>query len=263
MNPQEEDIKILTKLGLTILQAQVYLTLSKLEKATIKTISTAAKVDRANVYRVISKLQEFSLVEKMITNPTVFKAVSINEGIPMLLERQAEERKEIEQQTKELLERHKENNKEKPPQEGCEFALVPESTATYRKIQDMMDRCQTSYNLMFYLKALKPDIDIVRVLWRNLLKKGVNVRLIAYTPEGETFPKEILLTDGPGSFEIRYKLMTPPITLTICDKKEILMNTAPFNPTWTPSLWSNNVVLVGVLQEYFDQKWDESTESID
>jgi sugar-specific transcriptional regulator TrmB len=160
----------------------------------------------------MSKLQELSLVEKMITNPTVFKAISVNEGVPMLLERQAKECEEIEQKAKELLERRKRNNKEKPPQEGCEFALVPEDTGTYRKIQDMMDRCQTGYNLMFYVRALKPDINHVMALWRNLLKKGVSVRLIAYTPEGETFPKEVLLPEGPGSFEIRYKLMTPPIT---------------------------------------------------
>jgi sugar-specific transcriptional regulator TrmB len=96
----EEDIQTLTRLGLTILQAEIYLTLTKLEKATIKTLSTTTKIDRANVYRIVSKLQELRLVEKMITNPTVYKAVPIQDGAPMLLERQTQEYQEIRLRTK-------------------------------------------------------------------------------------------------------------------------------------------------------------------
>jgi sugar-specific transcriptional regulator TrmB len=99
----EEDIKVLRQLGLTALQAQVYLTLSKLGKATIKTIATTARIDRANAYRVMSKLMKLNLVEKMITNPIVFKAVGVNEALQMLLERKAKEYQEIEAKAKDLV----------------------------------------------------------------------------------------------------------------------------------------------------------------
>ena len=53
LNDYEADIAILTKIGLTPLQAQVYLTLAKLNEASIKSLSTESKVDRANAYRVL------------------------------------------------------------------------------------------------------------------------------------------------------------------------------------------------------------------
>jgi sugar-specific transcriptional regulator TrmB len=252
--PQEEDIQILTRLGLTVLQAEVYLTLTNLEKATVKTISTTARIDRANVYRVISKLQELGLVEKLITNPTVFKSIPIHEGIPMLLERQAKEYKEIEAKTQEML-KNRTKNEEKPQEKGCEFALVPDERATIRKIGEMGDRSQKSYDFIFYSKSLAEGATI---FFKDLLEKGLNVRFLAYMNEGETLHKEILNLKRYDSFEVRCTFTSPPITLSLFDKKETLMNTAPFNPAGTPSLWSNNPVLIAILQNYFEQKWQEA-----
>jgi hypothetical protein len=76
--------------------------------------------------------------------------------------------------------------------------------------------------------------------------------------EGETLHKEILNLKRNGSLEVRCTFTSPPITLSLFDKKEALMNTAPFNPFRTPSLWSNNPVLVSILQNYFEQKWQEA-----
>ena len=255
---QEEEVQILTRLGLTVLQAEVYLTLTNLGKATVKTISTTARIDRANVYRVISKLQELGLVEKLITNPTVFKAVSIHEGIPMLLERQAKEYKEIEAKIREMLKKRTRNDKEKPPEEGCEFALVPDERAVIRKLIEMMAHSQKSYDLIFYSKSLAVGAAI---FFKELVKKGLNVRLLAYMNEGETLHEKVLNLKRNGSLEVRCTFTSPPITLSLFDKKEALMNTAPFNPFRTPSLWSNNPVLVSILQSYFDQKWNDTEEA--
>jgi sugar-specific transcriptional regulator TrmB len=258
---QEEDVKIITRLGLTVLQAEVYLTLTNLEKATVKTISTTVKVDRANVYRVISKLQELGLVEKMITNPTVFKAIPIHDGLRMLLERQAKEHKEIETKTKELLKKRTENDKEKPlPEEGCGFALVPDESATIRKLLDMMNRSKESYDFIFYFKFLVQGIDDVTIFFMDLKAKGLSVRLVAYMNEGEKLHKKILSLEEKGKFEVRCTFESPPITLSLFDRKETLFNIASFNPTGTSSLWSNNPVLIAILQNYFDQKWHEAKE---
>ena len=266
---QEEDVQTLTRLGLTVLQAEVYLTLTNLEKATVRAISTTAKVDRANVYRVISKLQELGLVEKMITNPTVFKAVSIHDGMRMLLERQAKEHKEIEAKTKELLKRRAGNDKEKPPLEGgCGFALVPDESATIRKLLEMMNRSKESYDLIFHFESLVQGIDGVAIFLRDLKARGLNIRLIAYMNEGEKMHKKILSLKEKGKFEVRGTFASPSITISLFDRKETLFNTAPFNPAathslWskTPSLWSNNPVLIAILQNYFDQKWDDTKEA--
>jgi len=66
---QQTDTKVLTQLGLTSFQAQVYLTLTKLGTSNAKTIASIDRLDRANVYRVMTDLQKLNLVEKMLTKP--------------------------------------------------------------------------------------------------------------------------------------------------------------------------------------------------
>jgi DNA polymerase III alpha subunit len=53
-------------LGLTLLQAKIYLALSKTGKATIKTISKASNSARQDIYRIMPTLQKLGLAEKII-----------------------------------------------------------------------------------------------------------------------------------------------------------------------------------------------------
>src|ERR1039458_8159881 len=86
-------IQMLMNLGLTLLQAKVYLTLAELGKAEVKRISNASNVARPDVYRVISTLEQIGLAEKIITVPTMYKATPIKEGYYILLQNRSEERR--------------------------------------------------------------------------------------------------------------------------------------------------------------------------
>jgi sugar-specific transcriptional regulator TrmB len=55
---EEEFVQILTRLGLTISQAKVYLALLELKKATGKITAKHSEVARQEAYRVLGELQE-------------------------------------------------------------------------------------------------------------------------------------------------------------------------------------------------------------
>jgi hypothetical protein len=65
---QDQDVEALTGVGLTTLQARIYLTTASLEKATIKTISKTANTARQEIYRAVAELQEKGLIEKVIVH---------------------------------------------------------------------------------------------------------------------------------------------------------------------------------------------------
>ncbi|MCW4006083.1 MAG: hypothetical protein NWF04_05760 [Candidatus Bathyarchaeota archaeon] len=251
---QEEDTQVLTQLGLTAMQAKVYLTLAKLGKATIKKISNSASLDRANVYRVMPKLQKLKLVEKTITVPNFFKAVPMREGISMLLEHKAREYQEIEDKTKTIIEKYKENVEDSGA-EDCQFVLVPEGRATGRKMAEMRNRSQCCYDFLFYWKSGVQIIDHIVANFKRLMKRGITVRALIYLNKGETLTQNILNLEKNKLFSVRYTFTSLPVTLALFDKKETLFNTAPFCPAKTPSLWANNPVLIDILQEYFEQRW--------
>lgn len=106
----EECIQALMKLGLTLLQATIYLALAKLGKAGVKKISKASNVARPDVYRVIPALGKIGLVEKIVATPTMYKAVPLKEGISILLQQKTDENIELQKKTKALLSNFQENN---------------------------------------------------------------------------------------------------------------------------------------------------------
>lgn len=256
---QDEDAQILTQLGLTNRQAKVYLTLNGSKEGTVKTIAAAASIDRANVYRAMSQLVNLGLVEKEISNPVVFKATLIHEVIPMLLQHKKREYEKIEEKTKKLLKRCKENNE--TPDEECRLVLIPRGRATERKAIEMLDRLQKSYDFIFSWREFKPEIAIAIRIWKNLIRKGIRIRLIIYTPE-ERPTKNVLRLGKKDLFEVRYTSTSPPITLMICDRKAVFATISPpLDPMKTPSLCSNNPGLVAVFENCFEMLWLNSTEN--
>ncbi|XHH08348.1 MAG: TrmB family transcriptional regulator [Candidatus Bathyarchaeia archaeon] len=255
-NPQA-DTKVLTQLGLTFSQAQVYLTLTKLGTGKAKTVATINSLDRANVYRVLSDLQKLNLIEKMLTNPINFKALPIKEGIQMLLENRQKEQQEIESRTKELIEKYKKTNFEKPA-EDCQFSLIPENKAILRKIREMNESCQECYDLIFNGRSFFEIIDDMKICFKSLFKKGVTMRFIVYLNEGEKLFKELSSLPRNRHLTIRFTSQQPTTLLLLCDKKDALINTTSSMHIKETSLWSNNPVMVSILQEHFNQSWKEA-----
>jgi sugar-specific transcriptional regulator TrmB len=256
---QEEDVIVLTQLGLTKLQAEVFLTLEKLGKATAKTVGSASSIDRANVYRVILSLQKLDLVEKTITKPTLFKAINIQEAIKMLLKQKAEEYKEVETKTKKIIKNYLKPTEENLLDEECQFALIPENTEANCKLFN--ENCSKSYDLIFYAPAVEGPDRTVRLLFKKLISRGVKIRILMcingdFKPRKMgLFTKERATHFGDSSmFEVRYACLNPPVTLAVMDNSEALLNTSPF-PHGTPSLWTNNPVLVSILHDAFEKNW--------
>ena len=87
MSIQDKAIETLAGLGLTVLQAKVYLTLAKEGKSTVKGIAKTSNIARQDLYRITQQLLNLGLIEKLIDTPTKFKAIPIKAAIDMLIGR--------------------------------------------------------------------------------------------------------------------------------------------------------------------------------
>lgn len=251
-----ENAKILTKIGLTALQAEVYLTLARLNKATIKTISASSKIDRANVYRVLTRLGELDLVEKLLSNPTVFKALPINDGVKMLLERKEKENEEIKAQTLELLKKYR-NYQELPVEDVCEFILVPEGKLSKRKVDEMVEANQSTHEIIIYWSDFEKQKDDVTARWRQLLLKGIEVKIIVYLNSNRRLPQNVLALKKYQEFKIKKTLKPPKATISIIDGIQAFVSVTPMLVSGG-GLWLNNPCIVGLFRDYFLMLWRTS-----
>ena len=76
--------KGLTAIGLTNLEAEIYLELLKLKEAKVSKLAQLTKVTRTQLYPLLEKLVEKGVVEKIDNKVTVYKVVESEELISLL-----------------------------------------------------------------------------------------------------------------------------------------------------------------------------------
>jgi sugar-specific transcriptional regulator TrmB len=247
---KEESLQLMTSLGLTVLEAKVYLALAKIGKASAKTISKASRVSQPDVYRVLSKLENHGLIEREVAIPNQFRATTMDEGLALLLQRRDNQSAMLHKKATELLQDFKEQEKT-ALQETPRFVLVP-AAAAY-KIRNAVDNAQTGVLCFTSLDMFRKVRFITEDVWKRCVKRRVKFQFIIGNPQGE---KVILKLDpvlrNNDCFEIKWTRTSMPCVILI-DGKEVFLRTEM--NLEAPVLWSNNPVIVAMIQEHFETKW--------
>lgn len=259
---QDEDIQALTSIGLTVLQAKVYLTLVKLGKATIKAISKTAEIARQDIYRVTSELHKLGLVEKVIAAPNEFKAIPLTEGIHILLQRMHEERAESHKKIVQLMRRHKDENVKINPQEPePQFLLVPEKEVR-RRLRIAIENAQTSIDTIVTWGRLRIGMFDFDEIIKKALKRGVKFRFIIDKPEDENPLLEIREAFKKNPlYKVKYSNHNLSAVLGIYDEKEVIISiSATGGIGEAPVLATNNPCLLALAKNYFEVMWRTTLE---
>jgi sugar-specific transcriptional regulator TrmB len=244
------------------LEAKVYLALAKLGKASAKTISKASRVSQPDVYRVLSKLENHGLVEREIGIPNQFRATPMDEGLALLLQRRDNQSAILHKKATELLQDFKEKNEKTVLQEETpKFVLVP--AVNVHRIRNAVDSAQASVLCFTSLDMFRKVRFITEDVWKRCVKRGVKFQFIIGNPHG----KKVVLKLDPflrnnECFEIKWTRTSMPCVILI-DGKEVFLRTEM--NIEAPVLWSNNPVIVAMIQEHFETKWrvlEKSTKNI-
>lgn len=251
----EEEAQTLMDLGLTALQAKVYVGLVRLGNPTANATAKFSKVARQEVYRITNELMEMGLVSRIVTTPTKFKPLPLKDAISFLLERRIKKTRELQVEAAKLV---KEAAKKGVAiqQDSFEFLEIPEKGPWPKKCQVMMHPLET-FDLLTSLRRFTSWITSDAEKYRKALKRGVKIRVIIEKPQSNSPILRIInaLRRDPA-FMIRYLLTPPQVVLIIADKKEVALATSPLKPAGPPYLFSNHPSFVLLVQEHFETAWN-------
>jgi sugar-specific transcriptional regulator TrmB len=257
----EQEVEALVAIGLTRTQAKVYLTLARMGKTNAKTIWKNSGVARQDIYRILTELQEKTLVEKIVAAPTEFRAIALRDGLSVLLKHKAYEYKEIEKKTKELLDGFITNHPENTTAKEGEIIMITTKDANLRRIHESLHNTKKSLDVIDSWESFKRAMVVYAESSRKGLKKKVKFRFITDKPEdGETVPKIIQTLKKNSGFELRHIPTRRGAPIRIEDGRQvtICIMKASYTPE-APSLFSDNPCLVAILQDYFELLWNNST----
>lgn len=256
----EPYVQVLMKLGLTLLQATIYLTLTKLGKAGVKRISRVSNVARPDVYRVMPALEERGLVERIIAVPTIYKAIPLKEGLPMLLKQKIDEDTELQKETKTLLSIFPENNAASQQREDTDFIITNEKNLLFKKFNTAINKARSSLNFICTTKGLSKILFYNQADFRNAIKRNVEIRIIIKKAEsGEPILRALEDFKKAPLFKLKYIADQTPICMLITDNQELNVQ---LSNGLVPSLWSNNPHIVRMATTYFETIWHKEYERV-
>jgi sugar-specific transcriptional regulator TrmB len=259
----QDEIQTLRRLGLTFNQARVYLALARSGMSTAKTISTVSKIPREDVYRIMPQLRRLGLVEKGITAPAKFKAISIEEALFVLLQRRMEETSELQTKAGELLKNFKQNiARQNLEEEEPQFILIPERETALQRRRNATNNAQRSIVAVTSWKRFPRGLYTYAEEVKKALGRGVEIRFVTDQPEKEgSTPKIMADFMKNSSFKIRYTTNPPTAIVAVYDEKEVYLATSAGVATEEPpALWSNNPSLVELARNYFEMMWNTALE---
>lgn len=255
-------IHTLTDLGLTLVQAKTYLALCKLDTATIKMISKASSLARQDIYRIMPALQKMGLTEKIIANPTKYKATPIRNGIAHLLQNKEQEQKMLHKKTAELLKNLQEDafRMEAPAEEEPQMLVISELSLLVKRLMDETNASEISIDSMGTWESFEGITAHGLADFKKALRRGVRIRAITEKPPSEkAIPPYLKTLQKHPLYEVRFVSPPSPVTMSIIDKKELNICISTTEERSVSSLCSNNPVIVGLALNYFEEIWSKAS----
>ena len=263
MSAQDKAIETLTGLGLTVLQAKVYIVLAKTGKSTIKDIAKTSKVARQDLYRIATQLLNLGLIKKLESTPTKFEAIPIQEAIDMLVERTKKETAHLEKESTEFLQSFAENKGTSPKNEEPQYIIIHDLQARLIKAKKQISSSKESLKIVtkwsFFLTYTSQTIEEHLMA----MNKGAKIKIVTQQPSNvESLPKSIQKLMEHPNFEVRYVNCLPSSIVAIFDEKEVnILLATDKSPAETPLLMTNNSVLVELACNFFQIMWANAMEN--
>jgi sugar-specific transcriptional regulator TrmB len=255
----ETHVETLEKLGLTQLQAKIYLATLTLQRATAIKISTIANVARPDVYRIMPSLEELGLLRKLITTPTMFEATPLRNACQILVQKKRDQYSQIQHESEELIRQYAEkNHSQTPDMVDDSFSLIASKELWHDKFTAIVKASQVSIDVIGEWTSLASIALGNPQIYLDPLQRGLAVKVITNKATDQHIIdvwRELTSRKFPN-LEIQLIHERPPINGMIFDRKTATMCVRS-TPTidWTPSLWSDNTEFVKVMVGYFESLW--------
>jgi sugar-specific transcriptional regulator TrmB len=243
--------QVLMKFGLTSLQATIYTTLVDIGKAGIMKISKASKIARPEVYRVIPSLQEKGLVEKVLSDPAMYRAIPLKQGLSMLLQQKTQESTELLEETKTLLSNIPEKTTNEGDKDDSQFIITSELKLFFKRLNKSINDSKRSIDFVTPNRGLYEHSS----QFKKAMERSVKIRvLLTMTDKNQSIRQTVEDLKKNPLFRLKF---TPERVVYMLISDNNILNTQ-ISDGAVPSLLANNKQVVQIATTYFETLWNKA-----
>jgi len=256
----EEDARKIAEFGITQNQAKIYLAILSLGTTQIEPISKISSVRREDIYRILPRLYELGIVERVIGTPTRVRALPVEKAIRILARNRQEalsrESSEIMYLAEDFLEYFNPADVAPPEEDGGEqFSLVEGRLAVEGKIAGMLGRAKREV-LVSSGSGPLPLFPEIPGIVGTVPERGLSIRII--TDQSEFLTLSAVLKDLK-SRNLDFRLAGPRGNggkFVVCDGKEaIIITSGEGSSSGCSSLWTTNAQMISLVTRNFEHAW--------
>jgi len=257
MVTDDENTDLLLGLGLSLNQAKVYLAILKLEKTAAGQVAKFSKVRREDVYRILPTLEKMGLIERMMGKPMEIRATPISDALSFLVSEEKNKSDERLSGMRSTVQRLSLQDWKLPPTEKESlYILIADKKAILAKTSRLIRNSRKEVALIADKGRIIPVLSQFSDECKQAINKGAQIRLLFEGEKPDDLLKEKVqrLIDGTS---VHVTFHREPLNhFIMSDDKEALINTSKESGLGeSPSLWTNNSNLIGVLRTSFESDW--------
>jgi sugar-specific transcriptional regulator TrmB len=261
MPPLEKDnqeyIQLLHRIGFTITQAKLYLTLLRIGKVDVKTLAKNANVPRQEIYRTLGELQEKGLCIKTLSQPLGYEAISIKDGLRIMLDLKADEYARISEKAEKLLTIYNSEETAHSIDQEYKISIVEGRDTIIRMCRNAHSEVRDN---VCCCTTMKRWVQIGQEVYQNILyalNKGAKYRTLLEKDNGQiNVPEESKILLRQPNFKVRTINGSLKSNAVIFDTNWASLSFYPSKSiSESPMMWTNHPSIICGLQAYFEKEW--------
>lgn len=247
-------------MGLTCVQAKIYIALTHLGEASIGTVAKSTQTARQHLYEPLEKLEKTGLIKKIISNPPKYSVLPIENAVNTLMEIRNKENCELQNKATKLIKSLKEKQTTQQHQKETKTVSISGRKTFRRHSKEMLNNIQSSFDGLGNFKVFRRGFEGDSLSFIKALNRGVSFRHIISEPISEqTILGDENLREKP-LWQVRIAPKPTPCNIFIFDKQTVVIS-ATLNMIKDYSFYKSNCAsFLCLAQTYFDMLWDNSAE---
>ena len=262
-------IEVLQNLGLTGKEAEVYIFLAK--RGPIKGVEVAKQLrkHKAQIYRILRRLQSQNIVEATLEAPTRFAAVPFEKVLDQFIKIKQEEAVFVERKKKDWLRNWEGISKSRIQPTAEKFVVIEGSKKIYSKILQMITETKKQFSAILSVQGLArgEQFGIFDAAYDHPLKSSITFQFLTELQKKHLKAMKLLIPKLKTEIDVRAiqsgseSRLLP--RMVIRDGEEILFFISPRTDLFITSqnescLFINSRSLVQTLIGTFKDLWKDS-----
>ena len=268
---QDKVLKTLTNLGLTQLEAKVYLYLSKRGPQKAGDTAKALKLAKQQLYPTLKRLRRKGIATSTLEHPARFSALAFDKVLDLFVKAKMDEVQLVQRNKDELISDWQNISIGEKSDVTPRFAVIEGRNYVYSRIQQMIEETKNQLSIIATVSGLArvDQFGVFDAALSHPLKSTIRFRFLTELSEHNVSLMKKLLERKPNTI-VNFEGKTPDLGLKLANRMIIKdEDEALFFINITKDvrgaeqedlcLWTNSKTLVQAFTSVFENLWQNST----